>query len=131
MRPVALSQLAAWCEGRHLVADVTINAVGTDTRHLQPGPLSVALRGGNFAAPDFLAAPDARRDGPAVAGPAHSLPHGGPAPLKLPTPVASFELPCGAAFLLVVSNWPRIRHVIGRSERVSRFKNSPKPQQVG
>ena len=32
MRPVALSQLAAWAEGRHLGADVRIEAVGTDSR---------------------------------------------------------------------------------------------------
>ncbi len=55
MRPVALSQLASWCEGRHLGADVTINAVGTDTRNLQPGALFVALRGENFDAHDFIA----------------------------------------------------------------------------
>ena len=32
MRPVMLSQIAAWVEGRHLGADVAISAVSTDTR---------------------------------------------------------------------------------------------------
>lgn len=50
MRPVALSQVAAWVEGRHLGDDVTIEAVGTDTRQLPAGALFVALRGENFDA---------------------------------------------------------------------------------
>ena len=50
MRPVALSQIAAWVEGRHLGADVTVEAVGTDTRTLPPGALFVALRGEHFDA---------------------------------------------------------------------------------
>jgi UDP-N-acetylmuramoyl-tripeptide--D-alanyl-D-alanine ligase len=50
MRPVLLSQVAEWVEGRHLGADVTIEAVGTDTRHLPPGALFIALRGEHFDA---------------------------------------------------------------------------------
>ena len=60
MRPVALSQVAAWCEGRHLGADPAITAVSTDTRQLAPGALFVALRGENFDAHDFVAEAEAR-----------------------------------------------------------------------
>ncbi len=59
MRPVQLSQIAAWVEGRHLGADVTITAVGTDTRALAPGALFVALRGENFDAHDLVAQAEA------------------------------------------------------------------------
>ncbi|HEX4853490.1 UDP-N-acetylmuramoyl-tripeptide--D-alanyl-D-alanine ligase [Arenimonas sp.] len=45
MRPVLLSQVARWVEGRHLGADVEVTSVGTDTRTLAPGSLFVALRG--------------------------------------------------------------------------------------
>jgi UDP-N-acetylmuramoyl-tripeptide--D-alanyl-D-alanine ligase len=47
MRPVALSQVARWVEGRHLGADVEITSVGIDGRTLAPGALFVALRGEN------------------------------------------------------------------------------------
>jgi UDP-N-acetylmuramoyl-tripeptide--D-alanyl-D-alanine ligase len=60
MRPVPLSQLATWCEGRHLGADPVIAAVGTDTRALAPGALFVALRGENFDAHDLVAEAEAR-----------------------------------------------------------------------
>lgn len=59
MRPVNLSQIAGWVEGRHLGADVTIEAVGTDTRSLAPGALFVALRGENFDAHDLVAQAEA------------------------------------------------------------------------
>ena len=55
MRPVSLSQLAAWCEGRHLGAEATIEAIGTDSRKLPPNALFVALRGENFDGHDFVA----------------------------------------------------------------------------
>jgi UDP-N-acetylmuramoyl-tripeptide--D-alanyl-D-alanine ligase len=55
MRPVALSQLAAWAEGRHLGADATIEAVGTDSRKLPAHSLFVALRGEHFDGHDFVA----------------------------------------------------------------------------
>jgi UDP-N-acetylmuramoyl-tripeptide--D-alanyl-D-alanine ligase len=55
LRPVALSQLAAWAEGRHLGADVRIEAVGTDSRKLPANALFVALRGENFDGHDFVA----------------------------------------------------------------------------
>ncbi len=63
MRPVQLSTLAAWCEGRHLGADATITAVGADTRALAPGALFVALRGENFDAHDFIAEAEAKGAG--------------------------------------------------------------------
>lgn len=45
MRPLMLSQVALWVEGRHLGDDVLVTSVGTDTRTLSPGALFVALRG--------------------------------------------------------------------------------------
>ncbi len=60
MRPLMLSQIAAWCEGRHLGADVEISAVSTDTRTIAPGALFVALRGENFDAHDFVATAQTR-----------------------------------------------------------------------
>ena len=54
MRPVRLSQVAAWCEGRHLGDDVIVDSVGTDTRALPAGALFVALRGENFDAHDMV-----------------------------------------------------------------------------
>jgi UDP-N-acetylmuramoyl-tripeptide--D-alanyl-D-alanine ligase len=54
MRPVALSQIARWCEGRLLGDDREIAAVGTDTRALQRDSLFIALRGENFDAHDFI-----------------------------------------------------------------------------
>ena len=45
MRPLMLSQVARWVEGRHLGDDVEITSVATDTRTLVPGALFVALRG--------------------------------------------------------------------------------------
>jgi UDP-N-acetylmuramoyl-tripeptide--D-alanyl-D-alanine ligase len=55
MRPVPLSVIAAWAEGRHLGDEVIITAVGTDSRKLAPGTLFVALRGENFDGHDFVA----------------------------------------------------------------------------
>lgn len=55
MRPVPLSTIASWAEGRHLGAETTIAAVGIDSRKLAPGALFVALRGGNFDGHDFVA----------------------------------------------------------------------------
>ena len=43
MRPVQLSAVALLCEGRHLGADVRIEAVGTDTRSLPKGALLTLL----------------------------------------------------------------------------------------
>ena len=63
VRPVQLSTLAVWCEGRHLGADATIAAVCTDTRALIPGALFVALRGENFDAHDFIAEAEAKGAG--------------------------------------------------------------------
>jgi UDP-N-acetylmuramoyl-tripeptide--D-alanyl-D-alanine ligase len=45
MRPLMLSQVARWVEGRHLGDDVELTSVATDTRTLAPGALFVALRG--------------------------------------------------------------------------------------
>ena len=55
MRPVLLSQIAQWSEGRHLGPDVTIESVSTDSRTIVPGALFVALRGENFDAHDMVA----------------------------------------------------------------------------
>jgi UDP-N-acetylmuramoyl-tripeptide--D-alanyl-D-alanine ligase len=55
MRPVPLSQIAAWAEGRHLGGEATIAAVATDSRQLPAGALFVALRGENFDGHDFVA----------------------------------------------------------------------------
>jgi len=54
MRPLMLSQLALWCEGRHLGHDVEVQAVTTDSRAMAPGSLFVALRGERFDAHDFV-----------------------------------------------------------------------------
>jgi UDP-N-acetylmuramoyl-tripeptide--D-alanyl-D-alanine ligase len=54
MRPVLLSTVARWCEGRLLGDDREISAVSTDTRALAPDSLFVALRGENFDAHDFV-----------------------------------------------------------------------------
>ena len=54
MRPVLLSQIAKWIEGRHLGSDVTIESVSTDSRTIAPGALFVALRGENFDAHDMV-----------------------------------------------------------------------------
>jgi len=54
MRPVLLSQLALWCEGRLIGADLAIERISTDSREdLQRG-LFVALRGERFDAHDFV-----------------------------------------------------------------------------
>ncbi|HEU0154278.1 MAG TPA: UDP-N-acetylmuramoyl-tripeptide--D-alanyl-D-alanine ligase [Arenimonas sp.] len=55
MRPVLLSQIARWVEGRHLGADVEITSVGTDGRKLAPGGLFVALRGERHDGHDHVA----------------------------------------------------------------------------
>ena len=60
MRPILLSRLALWVEGRHLGNDVKINAVSTDSRTIAPGALFVALRGENFDAHDMAAQAEAR-----------------------------------------------------------------------
>ena len=55
MKPLLLSQIATWCEGRHLGYDVTVDSVSIDSRTLAPGTLFVALRGENFDAHQFVA----------------------------------------------------------------------------
>ncbi|HMB56333.1 MAG TPA: UDP-N-acetylmuramoyl-tripeptide--D-alanyl-D-alanine ligase [Arenimonas sp.] len=60
MRPLPLSQIASWCEGRHFGADVEIRAVSTDTRNVAAGALFIALRGENFDGHDFVAEAQAR-----------------------------------------------------------------------
>lgn len=45
MRPLMLSQVARWVEGRQLGADVEVGSVSTDGRKVVPGGLFVALRG--------------------------------------------------------------------------------------
>lgn len=60
MRPFLLSDAAAWCEGRLLGADVTVHAVGIDSRALDTGSLFVALRGEHVDGHDFVAQAAAR-----------------------------------------------------------------------
>jgi UDP-N-acetylmuramoyl-tripeptide--D-alanyl-D-alanine ligase len=56
MRPVALSQVAHWCEGRLLGDDRTIASVTTDSRAAAGDrALFVALRGEHFDAHEFAA----------------------------------------------------------------------------
>jgi UDP-N-acetylmuramoyl-tripeptide--D-alanyl-D-alanine ligase len=59
MRPVALSQIARWCEGRLLGDDRDIATVSTDTRAMPRDSLFIALRGENFDAHDFIAQAEA------------------------------------------------------------------------
>ena len=59
MRPIALSDVARWTEGRLIGADVTVTAISTDTRAIAPGALFVALRGERFDAHDFVAQAEA------------------------------------------------------------------------
>jgi UDP-N-acetylmuramoyl-tripeptide--D-alanyl-D-alanine ligase len=60
MRPVALSQLAHWCEGRLLGDDWTVDAVSIDSRvAMAKDTLFIALRGENFDAHDFAAQAEA------------------------------------------------------------------------
>jgi UDP-N-acetylmuramoyl-tripeptide--D-alanyl-D-alanine ligase len=60
VRPVLLSQIAAWCEGRHLGDEVEIRSVGTDTRSTGAGALFVALRGERVDAHDLAGEAQAR-----------------------------------------------------------------------
>lgn len=53
MRPLALSQLARWCDARLHGDDLVIQAIGIDTRTLVLGSLYVALRGEAFDGHDF------------------------------------------------------------------------------
>ena len=55
MRPFRLSEAAAWCEGRLLGADVTVQALGIDSRMLAAGALFVALPGEQVDGHDFVA----------------------------------------------------------------------------
>ncbi len=55
MKPLALSQIAAWCAGRLIGGDTTVGVVGTDSRAPLPGGLFVALRGENFDGHQFHA----------------------------------------------------------------------------
>lgn len=59
MRPIALSDVARWTEGRLIGADATVTAISTDTRAIAPGALFVALRGERFDAHDFVAQAEA------------------------------------------------------------------------
>ena len=55
MRPVLLSQLALWCEGRLIGDDVLIARISTDSRDALQHGLFVALKGERFDAHDFVA----------------------------------------------------------------------------
>jgi UDP-N-acetylmuramoyl-tripeptide--D-alanyl-D-alanine ligase len=56
MRPVLLSELAHWCDGRVRGADVTVHALGTDSREVAAGSLFVALAGERVDGHDFAPA---------------------------------------------------------------------------
>ena len=45
MRPLPLSQIARWVEGRQLGAEVVVDSLSIDSRTVAPGGLFVALRG--------------------------------------------------------------------------------------
>ena len=55
MRPVALSQVAAWCDARLVGEDRVVDGIGVDTRTLMPGALYLALRGETHDGHDFCA----------------------------------------------------------------------------
>lgn len=55
MRPLALSQIATWCDARLVGEDRVIHAIGVDTRTLMPGALYLALRGETHDGHDFCA----------------------------------------------------------------------------
>lgn len=59
MRPVLLSQVASWTEGRLIGDDRTIDAISTDTRAIPAGALFVALHGERFDAHEFIAQAEA------------------------------------------------------------------------
>jgi UDP-N-acetylmuramoyl-tripeptide--D-alanyl-D-alanine ligase len=54
MRPVLLSQLALWCEGRLIGDDILIERISTDSREALQHGLFVALKGERFDAHDFV-----------------------------------------------------------------------------
>ncbi len=54
MRPIVLSDAAAWCEGRLVGADAEIGSVAIDSRKEMRGALFVALRGENFDGHEFV-----------------------------------------------------------------------------
>lgn len=55
MKPVLLSQVAAWCEGRLIGEDVEIARIGTDSRVDLAHTLFVALRGERHDAHEYVA----------------------------------------------------------------------------
>ncbi|MCX7556486.1 UDP-N-acetylmuramoyl-tripeptide--D-alanyl-D-alanine ligase [Xanthomonadaceae bacterium JHOS43] len=59
MRPLALSQIARWCDARLVGDDLVVQAIGIDTRTLVPGSVYVALRGESFDGHDFCAQAEA------------------------------------------------------------------------
>jgi UDP-N-acetylmuramoyl-tripeptide--D-alanyl-D-alanine ligase len=50
----AMSEISDRLNARHLGADVSFDAVSTDTRRINPGQLFVALKGPNFDGHDYL-----------------------------------------------------------------------------
>ena len=54
MRPVLLSQLALWCEGRLIGDDLQIERISADSREALQHGLFVALKGERFDAHDFV-----------------------------------------------------------------------------
>ncbi len=50
----SLAQLKAWVAASRITGDADVVGVSTDSRHVLPGNLFVALRGERFDAHDFL-----------------------------------------------------------------------------
>ena len=50
-----LSQIRQWVRGSRITADTLFEGISTDSRHVQPGNLFIALKGENFDAHQFLA----------------------------------------------------------------------------
>ncbi len=59
MRPIALSQIASWCEGRLIGDDRQITSICTDSRTLKHDDLFIALRGERFDGHDHVTAAQA------------------------------------------------------------------------
>jgi len=95
MRPVLLSQLAAWCDARMQGEDRLIERVSTDSRGLPPQSLFVALRGERFDGHDFCA--DASGNGARALLVERELPVGLPQLLVADTLVALGRIAHGMA----------------------------------
>lgn len=90
MLSLKLADIAKWTGGRLHGADITVEAVSTDTRTLEGRALFVALKGDRFDAHDFAA--DARKRGAAALLVDHELALGMPQVVVADTEVALGEI---------------------------------------